>query len=197
MLRNTHRGWGLVSIIFHWISAIVIVGLFALGWWMTGLGYYDAWYNQAPNLHRSVAILLALWIGLRLLWRSFQPRPEADGNRLEVRAARMGHALLYGVLIISLTSGYLMSTAKGAPISVFGWFEVPALLHGYPDQARLAGDVHWYSALLLMSLVSGHALAALKHHYLDRRDTLRRMLDPRHAHQSAFGSSKDRQDADR
>ncbi|MGO3217708.1 MAG: cytochrome b, partial [Halomonas sp.] len=35
MWRNTQRGWGIVSILLHWLSALAIIGLFALGWWMT------------------------------------------------------------------------------------------------------------------------------------------------------------------
>ena len=39
MWRNTIHGWGIASIVMHWLSALIVVGLFALGWWMTGLGY--------------------------------------------------------------------------------------------------------------------------------------------------------------
>ncbi len=77
-----------------------------------------------------------------------------------------------------MVSGYLISTADGRGISVFGWFEVPALLYDLPNQASLAGDIHWYSALALMILAGGHALAALKHHWLDKHATLVRMLNP-------------------
>jgi cytochrome b561 len=33
----------------HWLSALVIVGLFALGLWMVELTYYDDWYRTAPD----------------------------------------------------------------------------------------------------------------------------------------------------
>ncbi|MDR5900221.1 cytochrome b [Halomonas vilamensis] len=181
MWRNTHNGWGIISIGLHWLSAVTIIGLFILGWWMTGLGYYDPWYNQGPWIHRSVGVLLFFFTLVRLLGRFFQPTPHAEGSRLEAVAAHVGHIALYIVLLTVMMSGYLISTAKGSGISVFGWFEVPALLDGFPNQASIAGNIHWYSALALIALATGHALAAMKHHFIDHHNTLVRMLSPRHS----------------
>ncbi len=78
MWGNTKAGWGVISIMLHWLSAITIVGLFALGWWMTGLGYYDPWYNLGPWVHRSIGILLFAATLARIVWRwSRSLRPAA------------------------------------------------------------------------------------------------------------------------
>ncbi|WP_163559152.1 cytochrome b [Halomonas sp. NO4] len=179
MWRNTRSGWGLVSILLHWVLAIAIVGLFALGWWMTGLGYYDSWYNLAPWWHRSVGMLVLFATLLRLVWSLVNPTPRALGHRLERLAAHLGHIALYVLMLVVLASGYLISTADGHPISVFDLFEVPALVSDLPNQATLAGEIHWYSAWVLVILAAGHALAALKHHLVDRNAVLKRMIDPR------------------
>lgn len=176
MWRNHRSGWGWITIAMHWISAVAIIGLFVLGWWMTDLGYYDAWYNLAPWWHRSLGMLVLGLTLVRLVWRLVQPAPRVPGKRLERLAAHLGHIGLYGLMLTVMVSGYLISTAKGRGIDVFGWFEVPALISGLPEQASIAGEVHWYSALALMILAGLHALAALKHHFLDRHDVLRRML---------------------
>jgi cytochrome b561 len=178
MWRNTRTGWGLVSITLHWLSALTIVGLFVLGWWMTGLGYFDPWYNRAPWWHRSIGMLLLFATLLRILWRLFQPTPQAQGSRFERIAAHLGHISLYVLMLTVLISGYLISTARGRGISVFDWFEVPALISRLPNQASIAGEIHWYSALALMLLAAGHTMAALKHHFIDRHDTVLRMLNP-------------------
>lgn len=178
MWRNTRSGWGLISIALHWLSAIAIIGLFALGWWMTGLDYYSSWYHTAPWWHRGIGMLVLLVTLMRLVWRVLQPHPDAHGSPLERRAASLGHVAIYLLLLAVLVSGYLISTAEGKGIVVFDWFTVPALLHGLPEQASRAGVVHWYSAIALMVLSAGHALAALKHHAIDRQDTLVRMLSP-------------------
>jgi len=75
-----------------------------------------------------------------------------------------------------MLSGYLISTADGRPISVFGWFEVPALLTSIPNQEDVAGLVHEYLAWGLVILAGLHGLAALKHHFIDRDPTLLRMF---------------------
>lgn len=176
MWRNHRNGWGWITIAMHWLSAVAIIGLFVLGWWMVDLGYYDAWYNLAPWWHRSLGMLVLGVTLARLVWRLVQPAPRVPGKRLERLAAHLGHIGLYGLMLTVMVSGYLISTAKGRGIDVFGWFEVPALISGLPDQASIAGAVHWYSAVALMSLAGLHALAALKHHFLGRHDVLMRML---------------------
>ncbi|ERS86264.1 cytochrome b [Halomonas sp. PBN3] len=179
MWRNTEKGWGLVSILLHWILAVLIVGLFVLGWWMTGLGYYDPWYNLGPWWHRSLGMLVLFATLARIAWRLANPTPRALGHRLERLAAHLGHLALYVLMLVVLVSGYLISTADGRGISVFDAFSVPALITGLPNQETLAGDIHWYAALALMVLAAGHAAAALKHHLIDRHPVLTRMLDPR------------------
>ncbi|UYG01380.1 MULTISPECIES: cytochrome b [unclassified Halomonas] len=178
MWRNTRSGWGLVSISFHWLSALTVIGLFILGWWMTGLGYYDPWYNQGPWVHRSIGILLLMVTTARIVWRLVQPTPEGEGSRFERLAAHVGHIGLYVLLLLVMLSGYLISTANGRGVSVFDWFEMPAVLSSLPNQASIAGDIHWYSAVTLIVIAAGHALAALKHHFVNRHTTLSRMLSP-------------------
>lgn len=89
------------------------------------------------------------------------------------------HGLLYLMLFVIVISGYLISTAKGQGISVFGWFEIPASITGLTNQADRAGAVHYWVAIGVLGLAALHALGALKHHFLDRDDTLRRMLGMR------------------
>lgn len=179
MWRNSPRGWGLTSIMLHWLSAIAVIGLFALGWWMTGLDYYDAWYHRAPWWHKSVGMVLLGLTLARVVWRLVQPTPDLDGSRTERMAAYLGHLLIYLVLFVVLISGYMISTAEGRGIEVFDWFTVPALVSGLPDQATVAGEVHWYAAWALIVLAVGHVLASFKHMLVDRNEVMRRMIDPR------------------
>ena len=67
--RNSARSWGIPAILLHWLVAITVLSLFGLGLWMTELDYYSTWYRQAPDIHRSIGILLMLVILLRMVWR--------------------------------------------------------------------------------------------------------------------------------
>lgn len=177
-LRNTTQRFGLVSIVLHWSVAIVVYGMFALGLWMVTLSYYSGWYHQAPEIHKSIGILLMMGLVVRVIWRAVSPPPAAlaSYSRTTRIAAAAGHVLLYLLLFAILISGYLISTADGKPISVFGWFEVPATLSDAGAQADLAGQIHLWLAWGVVVLSALHALAAIKHHFIDKDDTLRRML---------------------
>jgi cytochrome b561 len=181
-LNNTPETYGLVSVLLHWLVAATIVGLFFLGWWMVDLTYYDSWYKRGPELHKSIGTLLFLAMLLRLLWRicNRPPGPEPGTSARMRRLARGMHSLLYLLVTAVILSGYLIATADGRPIPVFGLFEVPASLSGLPGQADFAGRVHWYLALCLLGLAAVHALAALKHHFIDRDRTLKKMFGLSH-----------------
>ncbi|MEB5958938.1 cytochrome b [Enterobacter sichuanensis] len=177
-LRNSSRRYGIISIALHWIFALAVYGMFGLGLWMVTLSYYDGWYHQAPELHKSIGVLLMLGLVFRVVWRHISPPPSAPkshGKMTRVSAVA-AHIALYALLFAILISGYLISTADGKPISVFGLFDVPATISDAGSQADRAGVVHLWLAWSVVILSVLHGLAALKHHFIDKDDTLKRML---------------------
>lgn len=176
--RNSSNRYGHLSVLLHWIVALTVYGMFALGLWMVSLGYYDSWYHDAPDIHKSIGILLMMVMVVRLMWRFISKPPGAltTYSPFTRIAAITGHALLYLLLFALLFSGYLISTADGKPVSVFGWFEIPATLSDAGVQADLAGEIHLWLAWSVVIFSVLHALAALKHHFIDKDATLKRML---------------------
>jgi cytochrome b561 len=182
MLKNTDTGYGWVAIALHWLMALIVFGLFGLGLYMVELSYYDAWYRGSLELHKSIGIsLLLLWLA-RIAWRllSINPHTEARTRRerLEQAVAHWMHIALYAVMLGLLLTGYLISTADGRGIEVFELFKVPALPWSINNQEDIAGDIHEILAWSLIVLVAVHALAALKHHFIDKDKTLIKMLKP-------------------
>lgn len=165
-----------LSKLFHWLSALLILGLFAVGLWMVDLSYYSEWYKPVPHWHKSIGLCLFALTLARLLWKTISASPFIEGKKWEQMAATSVHYLLYAVLFTLFLSGYLISTADGRSIDVFNWFSVPGLGSFIENQEDIAGDIHYYSAIFLMSLASLHALAALRHHFIDKDNTLRKML---------------------
>jgi len=174
--RNTDNSYGLVSIGLHWLIAAAAIGLFALGVWMVELSYYDRWYQRAPQLHKSLGVLLFGVMLARLAWRRANPRPRPIGSALQNRGAAGVHSLLDVLLFTLAVSGYLISTADGRAIEVFTLFSVPGTLSGLEQQADIAGRVHQLLGFALIGITALHAGAALKHHFIDRDRTLKRML---------------------
>ena len=174
---NSHDRWGWLSIIFHWVTAIMVMAMFIFGLWMVELDYYHAWYQKAPALHKSIGITLLFITVLRLGWRLINPAPEplASHSAFEIKAAHLVHWLLYLLLFSLMISGYLISTADGRAIAVFKLFEIPAIIQGIDKQEDIAGVVHLTLAILLICVALLHAAAAIKHHMIDKDRTLKRM----------------------
>lgn len=156
--------------------ALAVFGMFALGIWMVELGYYDSWYHDAPYIHKSLGMLLFLMLVFRLVWRLLNVRPVLMGKAWEQVTALLVHRLHYIVLFVLMVTGYLIPTAEGVGIDVFGWFTVPAIISFDQAPADMIALIHRYAAWAAMGLAGAHAAAALKHHFVDKDRTLLRML---------------------
>ncbi len=145
---------------------------------MTSLDYYHPLYQTAPWWHKSFGLLLLGLLVIRMTWRiiNTSPCPPATHRIWEIRLSRLVHRLLYLLLLLTCASGYLISTADGRGIVFFGWFEVPALISGIERQEDVAGDIHFMLAVAMMVLTASHVAGAFRHHFIDRDETLKRML---------------------
>ena len=160
----------------HWLMAVVIIGLLALGIYMSNLPLSPiklelyAWHKWF-----GVTVFLLVWI--RLAWRIMHPPPAPpEGlSTLLVRLAHIGHFALYAFMIVIPLSGWLMSSAKGFQTVWFGVVPLPDLI----DKNRELGDalqlLHKVLNVLFMLTIAGHAAAALWHHVWRKDETLRRM----------------------
>tara|TARA_R110002072_G_scaffold36301_3_gene106988 strand:- start:24115 stop:24660 length:546 start_codon:yes stop_codon:yes gene_type:complete len=171
-----HYGWAMVMI--HWLVAGTIFSMFAFGIWMVDLDYYHGWYKKGPDLHRSIGVVVLVVMALRFGFRIFNPPPALEQNlsSLERFGSILVHWLFYVMIVLIATTGYLITTADGRGLLVFDLIEIPAISLDIKNQEDLAGEVHWYLALVMMALASVHVLAAVKHHLIDKDRTLLKML---------------------
>lgn len=179
MIENSQNSYGWFSIGLHWLSAVIVIGMFALGLWMVELEYYSQWYKSAPFYHKSIGVLLVILTLLRLGWRFSQVSPQKIVKGWENIAAQFTHIVLYILIFGMFFSGYLISTADDREIAVFNWFTLPSSGKLFAQQEDLAGQFHEWIAYSLIGLASVHALGALKHHFIDNNQILSRMLNPK------------------
>lgn len=178
-IKNTQNSYGFVTKLLHWSMAILITGLFSVGLYMTGLDYYDALYHTLPWWHKSFGLLVMALLLLRFSWMISNPLPNAlkSHKRWEVFLAHLIKKAFYLLILLVGISGYFISTAKGKGIEFFTLFEVPAITNEIEEsRADLIGSAHEIMAISLAVLVVLHALAAFKHHFVDKDETLKRML---------------------
>lgn len=164
----------------HWLMALMIFGLLALGFYMRDLPLspeklqYYSWHKWA-----GVSVFVLVW--LRLAWRIAQ-RPPAlpDSMPAAVQwAAHAGHFLLYALMFAIPLSGWLMSSAKGVQTVWFGVLPIPDLLGKDKELGKSLALLHQSLNIGLLVLIAGHAGAAFFHHFFQQDDTLRRMLPAR------------------
>lgn len=177
-IRNTADSYGLVSRALHWLTALLILGLIALGWYMVDLSYFDRWYNESLELHKVLGLLVLVLGIVTAGWRVLSPSPAsvASLTRWERLAATFMHYALFTMVFVVPVTGYLISTSAGKAIDVYGWFAVPALVEVDPALRDLAIELHFWLAYATAALAAVHAGAALKHQFVDRDGTLARML---------------------
>lgn len=98
---------------------------------------------------------------------------------IERKAGKAIHSILYLLIFTIMITGYLISTADGRGIDVFEIITIPAFGSIIENQEDIAGLIHKWLAYLLILLAALHAFAALKHHFIDKDNTLNRMIGKR------------------
>lgn len=185
MIRNTISGYGRVAIAFHWSMAAMIVFMLALGIYMHELPPSDPATFPLYQLHKSVGFVVLALALLRLLWRLVNPAPKLPDTMKswERLAAHAGHLGLYVLMFALPMSGWLMVSASpwGIPTVLFNVLPVPHLpvpeaLGSKQEAEAVLKTAHALGAYVLIGLLVAHIGAALKHHFIARDDTLRRMV---------------------
>ena len=173
-----------VAIALHWLLALVIVGLFAVGVYMTDLPFSPQ-RLKLYNWHKWAGITFLVLTVLRLLWR-LTHRPPALPAAItsvmptwQMRAHHATHHLMYALFFAVPLVGWAYSSAAGFPIVWFGQIPLPDLVGADKALAELLKPLHELTALALMGLAALHVAAALKHHWVDRDGLLSRMLPSR------------------
>tara|TARA_R110000787_G_scaffold209638_5_gene319591 strand:- start:1225 stop:1785 length:561 start_codon:yes stop_codon:yes gene_type:complete len=175
--KNNQQQYGLLGKFLHWLSALAVLTLFASGYWMVELDYSSQWYQTAPHWHESIGILLIAVTLFRLFWRGIAGSPAAitSHSLVEKKASATMIVFLYFVLFSVLISGFLISSANEQAIAVFDWFKVTPVVLAIKNQEDITGLVHYYAAYAIIIFALLHAVAALKHHFIDKDNTLKRM----------------------
>ena len=160
----------------HWLIAALILLAFPLGLYMVDLPLSPD-KLRLYSYHKWIGMTVLLLFMPRLVWRLVTPPPALlPGPAWQLKIAEATHWLLYLLMAAVPLSGWLMSSAKGFQVVYLGLLPIPDLVGKDKALGELLVNVHTGLAWALALLVALHAAAALKHHLIDRDDTLRRIL---------------------
>lgn len=174
--RALRGRFDLVTIVIHWLTAVLVLSLIATGLSFDLIGASPA-RPLVFTVHRSLGISVWVIVWLRLAWRvtyaRFPPFVE-DMNIVHRWVVTLSEYALYTLLLLQPLTGAIGTILSGRPFGLFFWI-VPALLPRMPDASVAVLTLHQAGAFWLIALVGGHATAALMHHYLAGDDTLKTM----------------------
>ena len=183
--------------VLHWLIAIGIFGMFALGWFMSelpkeapkqmaydlfNLGVYTWNLSEeiSPrtfyfNLHKSIGVTIFALILIRILWRITHRPPAllASYKAWESKLASGAHHLLYLLMVALPLSGVIMAIYSKYGIKWFGLELIKGLDN--KDMRELFYEAHEIIGLIILLVIIVHIIGALKHKFIDKDDTLKRM----------------------
>ncbi|MDE2595945.1 MAG: cytochrome b [Sphingomonadales bacterium] len=177
-LQSTAR-YSLGAMALHWIIALLIA-----------LNYTSAWVAedmpepaklQVMANHKAFGLTVLALSVVRLLWRfTHRPPPLAESLKAwEVALARVVHGLIYTLTIAIPLAGWALHSAAtgGKGLTWFKLFAIPGLpLAQDKASAGIFHEMHEVFATLMLALLALHVIAALKHQFLDRDGSMRRMV---------------------
>ena len=183
-LRNTSRRYGSVAMLFHWVLAAAVIFMLWLGIAMEGMAPDGRLLGldqfAAYQLHKSIGFTILVLAVSRLVWRWINPVPPLPENlkTWERWAAKFTHVALYLLLIAMPIVGWIM-------VSASPW-QIPTVLYGVVELPHITGPneqlegamirLHATLGFVFIALLVLHVVAAAKHHFVLKDDTLKRIL---------------------
>lgn len=166
-----------ISKVIHWFTAIIVLSMLVFSFALSDLPV-----NIKPTaymLHKSFGLTILGLMLFRIVWIIHAGRPNLPGKmpdweRLFARVVQYG---FYLFLILMPLSGWIMATASKRSPVFFGLITTPCPGIS-PNQAlaKFMNSSHKTIAWILIALAFFHICGALKHHFLDKDEVLKKML---------------------
>ncbi len=178
-MADTREKFSNLTIAFHWIVGLTIIGLLAVGIYMVDLPKGD-FRNWLYGWHKVIGTTVLMIAALRLLWRwrNGLPLPVGVYPEWQHKLATATHIVLLCATIALPLTGAIYSYSGGYPVPILGLFEFKSATK-YPLMFDVFKFIHGWAGWIIAAIVALHVLGALKHHVADKDGTLRRMLGAR------------------
>ena len=177
MTNTVHDRYPLSAIVIHWVIALLIIGLMALGYYMVEIPRNTPERAYFFNVHKSLGMIAAVLIAVQIVRHFTDPPPPLPGSMpaWEIKASLTAHWVLYLLMIAVPLSGYISSSFSKYGVHVFG-LKLPHWGWDNKELRDLYVTVHSIAAMALIAVVTIHVVAAFKHLLVDKDSVLQRML---------------------
>lgn len=174
-LRNTSLRYGSVAKTLHWLIFLLLISQVTFGYFLESIPKSMQAFSY--NLHKLTGLLIFALMVLRGLWALINPKPLLPlSTRLwEHLLERLVHFLLYFAILAMALLGWVGSVAGGRPPHLGNFiFNLP--ITPSKSLASLAFELHNAFAILIITLVSLHVIAAFFHYFIRKDKVLQSML---------------------
>jgi cytochrome b561 len=177
-MRNTVDRYGPVARGLHWAIGLLIIGQLIGGFVAFELMGKSAERSALIGVHKAMGVMLLLLVLARIGWRLYDAPPAlpAAMPERERQGARVGHALLYLLMLAMPLIGLSIGAFADRPTDVFGLFTVPAFFTANESMHDLMEDLHVWGAYLFGALIVLHLAAALMHKFIRKDGIADRMI---------------------
>jgi cytochrome b561 len=173
-LLNNKSKYGLLSKLFHWLTAAGLIVQIPLGFYLVDLDF-DQTRVDIENYHILFGLIIFYITLIRLIFKLLTPIPDFKGSAFlgQKFIARLNHLLLYLTLLTVTFSGILKKLFNGENLVIF--FKKINLSYNY-ELSEQFYSIHIFANYALIGLITLHILAALFHKFFLRENILKRIL---------------------
>ena len=174
---DTPQKFSHITIALHWVIAISIIALIAVGMYMEEMPDGQQKYDLIL-LHKSFGVIILALAVIRVAWRYINkfPVPLSDMPKWQEKLASVTHWFLLIATLLMPISGMIMSVGAGYPVAVFGLELIAGTGVENKTMASIGHVMHGTGGNLLILFILLHIAGAVKHQFIDKDGTLSRML---------------------
>jgi len=173
-ILNNRSKYGLLSKLFHWLTAAGIIIQIPLGFYLVDLDF-DQSRVDIENYHILFGLIIFYATLLRLIFKLLTPTPNFKDNAFlgQKFLAKLNHFFLYFALLSITISGILKKLFNGESLIIF--FKKINLTYNY-ELSEQFYSIHVLANYALIGLIALHISAVLFHKFLLRENILKRIL---------------------
>ena len=173
-LLNNKSKYGLLSKLFHWLTAAGLIVQIPLGFYLVALDF-DQSRVDIENYHILFGLIIFYVTLVRLIFKLLTPSPDFNGSAFlgQKFIAKLNHLLLYLNLLTVTTSGILKNLFNGESLIIF--FKKINLTYNY-ELSEQFYSIHILANYALIGLITLHILAVLFHKFFLKENILKRIL---------------------
>ena len=171
---NTVTEYGLISKLFHWLVAIILIVQIPLGFYFVDLDFGPKRITF-ENVHIILGLTVFYLTILRLLNNIFNPTPQLNTNSFTGQKfiARLNHILLYISVLTITISGILKKLFDGEKLNIF--FKEIKLKDNF-ELTEQFYDIHVLANYVLIGLILLHIFAVIIHKVFFKENIIKRIL---------------------